>query len=60
MIPGSNSFNTLATLELDGQEFHYFSLEKLAAQIPATKLLTIRPLAYSSMCSTKTSRRHSC
>jgi len=39
MKPGSNSFNTLTTLELDGQEFHYFSLEKLAAQIPAIEQL---------------------
>ncbi len=39
MKPGSNSFNTLTTLELDGQEFQYFSLEKLAAQIPEIEQL---------------------
>ncbi len=42
MIPGSDSFNTLDRLEVNGQEFHYFSLEKLAAQIPE-----IRQLPYS-------------
>ena len=30
MEPGSDSFKTLTTLEVDGQEYHYFSLEKLA------------------------------
>lgn len=39
MSPGSNSFNTLVTLEVDGREFHYFSLEKLAAQIPEIERL---------------------
>jgi aconitate hydratase len=33
MTPGSDSFNTLDKLEVDGQAFHYFSLEKLAAQV---------------------------
>jgi aconitate hydratase len=31
MKPGSNSFNTLTSLEVDGREYHYFSLAKLAA-----------------------------
>ena len=30
MDPGRDSFKTLTTLEVDGQEYHYFSLEKLA------------------------------
>jgi aconitate hydratase len=32
MKPGNNSFNTLSTLDVDGQEYYYFSLDKLAAQ----------------------------
>ncbi|MDH3760529.1 MAG: aconitate hydratase AcnA [Gammaproteobacteria bacterium] len=39
MTPGSDSFNTLDELEVDGQSFHYFSLEKLAAQIPEIEKL---------------------
>ena len=39
MIPGSNSFDTLTSLEVDGQEYHYFSLEKLAGQIPEIQQL---------------------
>jgi len=39
MTPGSNSFNTLATLKLGSQDFHYFSLEKLATQIPEIEQL---------------------
>lgn len=34
MQPGSNSFDTLTTLEVEGQEYHYFSLEKLTQVIP--------------------------
>jgi aconitate hydratase len=32
MTPGSNSFNTLSTLNVDGQEYLYYSLDKLAQQ----------------------------
>ncbi|MDC1286850.1 aconitate hydratase AcnA [Gammaproteobacteria bacterium] len=32
MTPGSNSFNTLSTLDVDGQEYLYYSLDKLAQQ----------------------------
>ena len=32
MIPGSNSFNTLATLDVAGKEYYYYSLDKLAQQ----------------------------
>jgi aconitate hydratase len=32
MKPGNNSFNTLSTLDVHGREYHYFSLDKLAAQ----------------------------
>ncbi|MDH3388489.1 MAG: aconitase family protein, partial [Gammaproteobacteria bacterium] len=40
MKPGSNSFNTLSTLAIDGQEYHYFSLEKIAEQgFPETRNL---------------------
>ncbi len=39
MTPGSNSFDTLTSLEVDGQEYHYFSLEKLARQIPEIEQL---------------------
>ena len=39
MIPGSDSFDTLTSLEVDGQEYHYFSLEKLARQIPEIQQL---------------------
>jgi len=43
MEPGSNSFETLTTLEVDGQEYHYFSLERLAAG----DLASIRQLPFS-------------
>ena len=43
MEPGSDSFDTLSTLEVDGQEYHYFSLEKLAAG----DLAAIRQLPFS-------------
>ena len=43
MIPGSDSFKTLATLDVDGQEYHYFSLEKLAVD----DLSAIRQLPFS-------------
>ena len=43
MIPGSNSFNTLSTLEVDGREYLYYSLDKLAQQ----DLEAIRRLPYS-------------
>lgn len=43
MEPGSDSFKTLTTLEVDGQEYHYFSLEKLAAD----DLAAIRQLPFS-------------
>ncbi|TNF88039.1 MAG: aconitate hydratase AcnA [Gammaproteobacteria bacterium] len=39
MKPASNSFDTLARLELDGQVYHYYSLEKLAAEIPEIEQL---------------------
>ncbi|UCH41529.1 MAG: aconitate hydratase AcnA [Gammaproteobacteria bacterium] len=39
MKPVSNSFDTLARLELDGQVYHYYSLEKLAAEIPEIEQL---------------------
>jgi aconitate hydratase len=32
MKPGNNSFNTLSTLDVDGQAYYYFSLSKLAEQ----------------------------
>ena len=32
MTPGSNSFDTLSTLQVGGTEYHYYSLEKLARQ----------------------------
>ena len=32
MTPGSNSFDTLTTLEAGGREYHYYSLDKLAKQ----------------------------
>ena len=32
MKPGNNSFNTLSTLDVDGQEYYYFSLARLAEQ----------------------------
>ena len=43
MIPGSNSFNTLSTLDVDGTEYLYYSLDKLAQQ----DLEAIRRLPYS-------------
>jgi aconitate hydratase len=43
MIPGSNSFNTLSTLDVDGREYLYYSLDKLAQQ----DLEGIRRLPYS-------------
>ena len=43
MKPGNNSFNTLATLDVEGQEYHYFSLEILAAN----ELPEIRRLPFS-------------
>jgi aconitate hydratase len=43
MEPGSDSFKTLTTLEVDGQEYHYFSLEKLVA----SDLAAIRQLPFS-------------
>ena len=43
MIPGSNSFNTLSTLDVDGKEYFYYSLDKLAQQ----DLEAIRRLPYS-------------
>jgi aconitate hydratase len=43
MEPGSDSFKTLTTLEVDGQEYHYFSLEKLAVG----DLAAIRQLPFS-------------
>jgi len=40
MTPGNNTFNTLSALEVDGHQYHYFSLEKLAAQeLPAIERL---------------------
>ena len=43
MKPGSNSFDSLATLDVDGVEFHYFSLERLAD----ADLEAVRRLPYS-------------
>jgi len=43
MIPGSNSFNTLSTLDVDGKEYFYYSLDKLAQQ----DLDAIRRLPFS-------------
>ncbi len=43
MKPGSNSFDTLATLDVDGKHYHYFSLDKLAEG----DLGDIRRLPYS-------------
>jgi len=43
MKPGSDSFKTLTTLEVDGQEYHYFSLEKLAVG----DMAAIRQLPFS-------------
>ncbi|MBT8434526.1 MAG: aconitate hydratase AcnA [Gammaproteobacteria bacterium] len=43
MEPGSDSFKTLTTLEVDGKEYQYYSLEKLAAG----DLDAIRQLPYS-------------
>ncbi len=43
MIPGSNSFNTLSTLDIDGREYSYYSLDKLAQQ----DLGAIRRLPFS-------------
>jgi len=43
MTPGSNSFNTLSTLDVDGREYLYYSLDKLAQQ----NLDSIRRLPYS-------------
>ena len=39
MKPASNSFDTLTRLELDGHVYHYYSLEKLAAEIPEIEQL---------------------
>jgi aconitate hydratase len=40
MQPGNNSFDTLTTLDVNGQEFHYYSLQKLAQQqLPELKQL---------------------
>ena len=43
MQPGNNSFNTLSTLDVNGEEYSYFSLDKLAAQ----DLSAIHRLPYS-------------
>ncbi len=43
MEPGSNSFDTLAELDVDGKTYHYFSLEKLADR----ELAEIRQLPFS-------------
>jgi len=43
MTPGSNSFDTLSTLDVDGKEFSYYSLDKLAQQ----DLDAIRRLPFS-------------
>ena len=43
MKPGSDTFKTLSKLEVDGQEYHYFSLEKLAAG----DMAAIRQLPFS-------------
>ena len=34
MPPGSNSFDTLTSLSINGREFHYYSLAKLAESTP--------------------------
>jgi len=39
MKPGSNSFDTLSSLPLDEQEYWYYSLEKLSAELPEVKQL---------------------
>ncbi len=43
MQPGSNSFDTLTSLQVNGQDFHYYSLEKLAQQ----QLPELRQLPFS-------------
>ncbi|MFT7673364.1 MAG: aconitate hydratase, partial [Gammaproteobacteria bacterium] len=43
MKPGNNSFDTLTTLLVEGQEYHYFSLEKL----PSEDLSNLRRLPNS-------------
>ena len=43
MTPGSNSFNTLAELDVNGSTYHYFSLETLAD----AELEQIRQLPYT-------------
>ena len=43
MTPGNNSFDTLSTLNVDGQEYLYYSLEKLAGKDQEA----IRRLPYS-------------
>ena len=43
MTPGSNSFNTLSTLDVDGKEYFYYSLDKLGQQ----DLDAIRRLPFS-------------
>ncbi len=43
MTPGSNSFGTLSTLNVDGKEYSYYSLDKLAQQ----DLDAIRRLPFS-------------
>ena len=43
MTPGNNSFDTLSTLNVDGREYLYYSLEKLAGN----NLEAIRQLPYS-------------
>ena len=35
MTPGSNSFNTLSTLDIDGREYLYYSLDKLVVHVAA-------------------------
>jgi aconitate hydratase len=42
MTPGNNSFDTLSSLTVGDREYHYYSLEKLAAKVPE-----IRKLPYS-------------
>ena len=39
MKPGSNSFDTLSSLPLDEQEYWYYSLEKLSAELPEIEQL---------------------
>ena len=39
MTPGNNSFGTLSSLEVDGSQYHYYSLEKLAARVPGIERL---------------------